>query len=297
MLTLELSDVSKRYKRDSWVVNHVSTTLRSGIFTLIGPNGAGKTTLLRLLAGILQPSFGSVMLNGQGIHQDYNQYKQRLGYVPQEFGFYPTMTGREFLYYMARLKGISPSLYPARVEEVAQCVGIASLLARKIGGWSAGLKQRLGIAQALLNDPDILLLDEPMVGLDLEEKIFFWNYFSCLARERIILLSSNIVTDFITYADRVLLLVAGEVRFEGSIQALIDRVEGKVWVADIPVAMGQEFTESWSVSSLLYSEDNRCQIRIVSDTCPDILGAQLVEPKIEDAYTYVVRQNDLVKKE
>ncbi|WP_378952883.1 ATP-binding cassette domain-containing protein [Pelosinus sp. sgz500959] len=288
MLMLEFADVSKKYKVNSWILRHISATMKVGLFTIIGPNGAGKTTLLRLLAGILEPSSGKVLLNGQDISQDYSQYKQRLGYLPQEFGFYPEMTGREFLHYMARLKGIPSSLYPCRVKEVAHCVGVTNFLDRKVGGWSVGLKQRLGIAQAVLNDPDILILDEPMVGLDPEEKLFFWNYFFRLSRNRIVIFSSNILGDFITFSDGVLLLVKGEIRFYGCIQELIDLIVGKVWIVHVPVEMVPLLAKTWAISGI-HSTDTLCQIRIVSDTLPDILGVEPGEPRVEDAYTYLVR--------
>lgn len=295
MLTLELADVSKNYKVNSCVVSHVSATMKAGLFTLIGPNGAGKTTLLRLMAGVLRPSSGRVLLNGQDISKDYSQYKKRLGYLPQEFDFYPDMTGREFLHYISRLKGIPSSLYPCRVEEVAQYVGVTPFLERKIAGWSAGLKRRLGIAQALLNDPDILILDEPMVGFDSEEKLFMGNYFSRLSRERIVILSSNILADFITFTDGVLLLVKGEVGFDGSIQELIDLVDGKVWVAHVPIETGRVLAGIWAVSGM-HSLDTICEIRIVSDTMPDIVGVQPIAPRVEDAYTYIVNRNDSSKR-
>ncbi|MDF2634734.1 MAG: transporter related protein [Pelosinus sp.] len=296
MLTLELAGISKFYKAASWGLRNVSTTLTPGLFTLIGPNGSGKTTLLRLLAGILQLSAGKVLFNGQDISKDHSKYKEKLGYLPQEFGFYPEMTGRDFLYYIARLKDIPTKLYPTRVEEVAQCVGVTSFLDRRIGGWSVGLRQRLGIAQALLNDPDILILDEPMVGLDLEEKLFFWNYLSQLSKERIILLSSNILSDFITYSDGVLLLVKGELGFGGGIQELIDLMQDKVWVVEVPAEMRRELVCKWTVSGIDIL-NRSCRIRIVSDSIPDILGIQLTEPRLEDAYTYIVNQKDLSKKE
>jgi len=289
MLTLELAGVSKKFKAKTWVLHNVSVTITPGLFALIGPNGAGKTTLLRLLVGVLQPSFGRIMLNSKDIDQDLSDYKQRLGYLPQDYGYYPDMTGRGFLQYMAKLKGIPSNLYSSRVEEVAECVGVTSFLDRKIGGWSVGLKRCLGIGQALLADPDILILDEPMVGLDPEEKLFFWHYFSQLARERIIIISSNTLSEFITYADGVLVLVNGELRFQGNIQNFIDLVEGKVWIADIPAEMGQFVNDKWAVSAI-HLVDNVCKIRIVSDAMPDIPGVRPTAPGIEDAYTYIVRQ-------
>ncbi len=296
MLTLELADVSKKYKADLWALSNVSVTIRPGFFALIGPNGAGKTTLLRLITGISRPSSGTILFNGQDISQDYNQYKQNIGYLPQEFGFYPDMTGREFLHYIARLKGIPASLYPARIEEVSQCIGVSAFLDRKIGGWSAGLRRRLGIVQALLADPDVLILDEPLIGLDLEEKLFFGDYFSRLSRDRIILFSSNILADFITFTDGVLLLVNGEICFNGRIEELTDVVAGKVWATDVPVELGEVIASKWAVSEM-YTVENISQIRIVSDTMPDIAGVRSTQPRVKDAYTYIVRRKALHQKE
>ncbi|AIF50823.1 ATP-binding cassette domain-containing protein [Pelosinus sp. UFO1] len=290
MLTLELADISKKYKMDSWVLHNVSTTITSGIYSLIGPNGAGKTTLLRLMVGMLRPSSGRILFKGQDINQDYRQYKQNIGYLPQEFGFYPDMTGRDFLHYMARLKGIPSSLYPGRVEEVSQFIGVTSFLDRKIGSWSFGMRRRLGIVQALLADPDVLILDEPMIGLDLEEKLFIWNYFSHLSKDRIIIFSSNILTDFTTFTDGML-LVNGKVRFNGRIQELIDLMNGKVWVVDVPVESGQQIANIWAVSEL-HADEETCQVRIVSDVMPGILGVRSAQPRVKDAYIYIVRQKE-----
>lgn len=296
MLTLELADVSKKYEVNSWVLRSVSITVRPGLYALIGPNGAGKTTLLRLLGGVSAPSSGRILLNGQDISGDYSNYKQNLGYLPQEFGFYPDMTSREFLHYMARLKGIPPSLCPARVEEIAECAGVRLALDTKIGGWSAGQRRRLGIAQALLNDPDILILDEPMVGLDLEEKLFFWNYFYQLSKDRIIMLSSNTLVDFTTFADGVMLLIDGEICFNGHMQELVDLMDGKVWVVSVPAELVPALTGQWMISAIQHA-GTISQVKIVSDTIPDIPGVQLTEASVEDAYTYMVRQNALSPKE
>jgi len=291
MLTLEMENIVKKYKADSSVLSHVSATMRPGFFVLLGPNGAGKTTLLRIMAGILRPSSGTILFNGQEISQNYKQYKQNIGYLPQEFGFYPDMTGRNFLHYIARLKGIPASLYPARVEEIAQCIGVSTFLDRKIGGWSVGLRRRLGIVQALLADPDVLLLDEPLIGLDPEEKLLLENYFSQLATERIIICSSNILADFITFTDGVLLLVNGKLCFNGRIEELTDVMDGKVWLAEVPAKLGQVIASKWLVSEM-YTVENISQIRIVSDSMPDIAGVRPTQPGVKDAYTYIVRRND-----
>jgi ABC-2 type transport system ATP-binding protein len=288
MLKLEIQDITKTYKKNIPVLNKVSGSITAGLLVVIGPNGSGKTTLLRLLAGVSRPSSGRVLFNDADIAQEYRRYQQCLGYLPQEFGFYPEMTGRDFLHYMARLKGLPPSLYLARVGDAAECVGVIPFLDRAISGWSAGLRRRLGVAQALLNDPDVLILDEPMVGLDPEEKLFFWQYFLKLARDRIVIISSNILADFITFADRVFLLVNGETRFNGHPRDLLDLADDKVWAGDVPAKVGLLLRQKWDVSSI-YFIDDICQIRIVSDIPPDIPGMTPAQPNIEDAYTYLVR--------
>lgn len=287
MLTLELVDISKKYNSNSWTLSNVSATFKPGISVLLGPNGAGKTTLLRLIAGILSPGSGRVLFKGQDIKQDYSQYKQSIGYLPQEFGFYPNMTGRELLRYMAKLKGIPSSLYPARVEEVSHVIGITPFLDRKIDEWTVGLRRRLGITQALLTDPDILILDEPMVGLDQEEKLFLSNYFAQLGRERIIIYSSNILTDFISFTNSVLILVDGVLHFNGHVQDLIDHMDGKVWTAEVPAVLGPMITSTWAVSEMTIVGDT-CRVRIASDSMPDIPGVCLTQPAVKDAYVYIV---------
>jgi ABC-2 type transport system ATP-binding protein len=295
MIRLEIDRITKTYADNIPVLHSVSGIVTAGLMAVIGPNGSGKTTLLRLMAGVTHPSSGKVLFNGTDIGKDYGRYKQCLGYLPQEFGFYPEMSGRDFLHYMARLKGLTPDLYPARVEEVAECVGIGACLDRLISGWSAGLRQRLGIAQTLLNDPDVVILDEPMVGLDPEEKMFFWQYFLNLARDRIVIVSSNILTDLIAFADRVILLEKGTARFNGETRDLLGMVDGRVWAADVPAAGGLVVTEKWVVSELHFA-DSIYRIRLVSDVPPDIPGARPVQPKVEDAYIYMVR-GDVSRKE
>lgn len=287
MLTLEIEDISKEYKVNTLVLHNISETITTGLLVVSGPNGSGKTTLLRLLAGILRPTSGRILFNGSDISRDYG-FKQSLGYLPQEFGFYPEMTGRDFLNYMARLKGLPQSLCSARVAEVAECVGVWPVLNRVIGEWSAGQRRRLGIAQAILNDPDVIIMDEPMVGLDPEEKLYFWQYFSNLAKSRIVIISSNILIDYTIFADKALVLINGVNRFWGYTRNLLNIVGGKVWVADVPVKVGELLKEKWIVSAMHFV-DNVCRIRVVSDKKPDIPGVQLAQPCMKDAYVYLVR--------
>ncbi|GBG55692.1 ABC transporter ATP-binding protein [Sporomusaceae bacterium FL31] len=287
MITLKLVNLEKQYLINKMALQNVSASFTAGLHVFIGPNGAGKTTLFRILAGVLNPGLGDVWWCNQKLGSNKGSYKQRLGYLPQHFDFYPDMCGKEILYYMAKLKGIPPELQTARIYEIAELTGLHPVFNKKIMEWSTGLKRRLGIAQAILNDPDILILDEPMLGLDPQEKLFFWDYFSQLARERIVLISSNTLTDFITLGDRLLVLVEGKVEFDGQFQEFLETVTGKVWSVSLSLEAAQSLQPAYAISAF-HGLPGACQIRIVSDHCPDIAGVRPEQPKLADAYHYLV---------
>lgn len=294
LATLEIINASKEYKAEACALSGVSAALTPGLHVVLGPNGAGKTTLLRLLAGIIQPSGGQVLFNMRDINGDFS-YKQNLGYMPQELGFYPDMTGRAFLRYMAGLKGIPAELSPVRVEAVAKIAGLGPYLERFVGGWSAGLKRRLGIAQALLSDPDVLILDEPLVGLSPEEKLFFWDYFVKLASCRIVIVSSNTLTDFVALADRVLVLVKGELKFNGRVDDFIRLADGKVWVAAMPAQAAERLPAGAAISGMQFGDS--CRARIISEGRPNVAGAEPSEPEPADAYAWLVNGGHIGPKE
>lgn len=296
MITLRLINLEKQYLINKMALQNVSASFTAGLHVFIGPNGAGKTTLFRILAGVLNPGSGDVWWCDQKLGSKNGSYKQRLGYLPQHFDFYPDMSGKEILYYMAKLKGIAPRLQQARIHEIAELTGLYPVLDKKITQWSTGLKRRLGIAQAILNDPDILILDEPMLGLDPQEKLFFWDYFSQLARERIVLISSNILTDFITLGDRLLVLMEGKVEFAGQIYEFLETAAGKVWSASVPVEALQSLQQAYIISEF-HQWTAGCQIRIVSDHCPAIVGVRPEQPKLADAYHYLIRYRHFKLKE
>ncbi len=212
-MELIVNGLSKRYK-DKVVVKEMSLSLKPGVYGLLGANGAGKTTLMRMLCGILKPDSGSVKFDGVDVSTE--EYRDILGYLPQDFGYYPEFTGKDFLMYMAALKGINKATAKRKAEELLGLVGLGDKGRKKIKTYSGGMKQRLGIAQALLNNPKLIILDEPTVGLDPRERVRFRNMIADLGKENIVLLSTHIVSDIEHIADVVLMMKDGELIFEGA---------------------------------------------------------------------------------
>jgi len=211
-VTLCIDSISKRYQ-GRIVVNHVSLCLRAGVYGLLGANGAGKTTLMRMICGILQPTEGSVTLAGQPASCE--TYRSMLGYLPQDFGYYPDFTGREFLLYMAALKGLSKPQARQKSEELLELVRLSGQAGKRIKTYSGGMKQRLGIAQALLNDPRLLVLDEPTAGLDPKERVRFRDLIAQVGQNSIVLLSTHIVSDVEHIADSILMMKEGRLIYQG----------------------------------------------------------------------------------
>lgn len=213
-MELVLDRVSKQYQ-NKIAVDRISTTLRPGVTGLLGENGAGKTTLMRMLCGILKPSSGTITFDGLDVSEE--MYRDVLGYLPQDFGYYPNFSGRDFLMYMSALKGIEKSAARRKCEELLQIVNLEQVADKKIKTYSGGMKQRLGIAQAVLNNPKILILDEPTAGLDPKERVHFRNLIAELAEDSIVILSTHIVSDVEQIADRILLMKSGQIIFDGCI--------------------------------------------------------------------------------
>ena len=211
-MELQLNAVSKKYQ-SKVAVDALSLTLRPGVTGLLGANGAGKTTLMRMICGILTPTSGTVALDGIDVASE--DYRAMLGYLPQDFGYYPGFTGREFLLYMAALKGLEKSAADRRADELLATVGLTEQARKKVKTYSGGIKQRLGIAQALLNDPRLIVLDEPTAGLDPKERVRFRNLIAALGKENIVLLSTHIVSDVEHIADRILMMREGQIIYDG----------------------------------------------------------------------------------
>lgn len=283
MLELELDRVQKQYGRHI-AVDEVSCTFQNGVYGLLGANGAGKTTLLRIICGVLSASRGEVLCNGKGIRQLGGEYRRLLGYLPQEFGYYPEFTARRFLHYLASLKALPADYARERTIELLELVELSGERDRRIKTFSGGMLRRLGIAQAMLNNPEILILDEPTAGLDPKERIRFRNIISALSKNRIVILSTHIVSDVEYIADEILLMRKGRLIAQDTSGGLIKLVEGKVWELETDTRKVEEYQKRFPVSNLRNTQEG-VRLRLIAEQCPEE-GAEPVEGTLEDLYLY-----------
>ena len=282
-MELSIDRLTKHYK-NKIAVDCVSAALKPGVYGLLGANGAGKTTLMRMLCAILDSTSGEVFLNGKDIIEMGADYRNVLGYLPQDFGYYPGYTAMEFLMYISALKGIPKNIAKKRAVELLEEVGLDNVANKKVKTFSGGMKQRVGIAQALLNNPEILILDEPTAGLDPKERVRFRNLLSDYAEDRIVILSTHIVSDIEAIADEVLLMKKGKFALQGSVPELIKKAEGKVW----ELTVLQEETRKWQAKSTaanLRHEGGQVVLRIISDDKPSEMAVPC-EAALEDLYLY-----------
>jgi len=285
-MKLTIEGVGKRYKGNFWGLREFSLELGPGVLGLLGPNGAGKSTLMRILATITKPTEGRALWNGTDIALSPNELRSGLGYLPQDFGVYPNLNAVEFLEYMAAVKGLDASAARRRIEELLVLVNLTEARKRPLGGYSGGMKQRIGIAQALLNDPQLLIVDEPTVGLDPEERVRFRNLLSDLGGERIVILSTHIVSDVEATATGIALIDQGRLLAYAAPEELLRRVEGKVWEWVIPSAELPAAREKWKISNAIRRADG-VHARVVSER-PPVADARSVPPSLEDAYLAVL---------
>ncbi len=287
-MNLIIKNVSKQYRGGHRALRNFSLSLKPGVLGLLGPNGAGKTTLMGILATITRASEGRVLWNGSEVAKDPDRLRSVLGYLPQDFGVYPNLNAVEFLEYLAAVKGLDRATARRRIPELLELVNLTDAARRPLGGYSGGMKQRVGIAQALLNDPQLLIVDEPTAGLDPEERVRFRNLLSDLSGERVVVLSTHIVSDIEATATDIALIANGTLVAHDSPEALLQRVEGKVWEYVVSSTNLDAARQQYQISSTNRRSDG-VHVRILGDQPPQ--GAQAVSANLEDAYLFFLSQH------
>lgn len=282
-MKLELDGLTKQFGGFT-AVNHMNLTMTNGVYGLLGVNGAGKTTLMRMLCTLLKPTDGTIRCNGSDIFEMDSEYRKVLGYLPQEFGFYPEFTVQDYLLYIAALKGIRPVVAKKRVHELIAKVGLSKMANQKMKKLSGGMKRRAGIAQAMLNNPQILILDEPTAGLDPNERIRFRNLISKLSEERLVLLSTHIVSDIEYIANEILLMKDGNLVHKGTAEELINSMPETVWECFVEKHKVSGFMERYKISNIK-AESDGAVLRIISREKPSA-GAESIEASLEDVFLY-----------
>ena len=285
-MRLEIEHVGKQYGGKVWGLRDFSLTLGPGVQGLLGPNGAGKSTLMRILATVNKPTEGRVAWNGTEVTRSPNELRAVLGYLPQDFGVYPNLNAIEFLEYMAAIKGLDGGSARRSIDELVQILNLFEARKRPLGGYSGGMKQRVGIAQALLNDPQLLIVDEPTAGLDPEERVRFRNLLSDLSGERIVILSTHIVSDVEVTATQITLIRQGRLLMNATPEALLQAVAGKVWEWSVSSTELTALKQRYLISSTMRLTDG-VRIRSIADE-PPASQAVPASPRLEDAYLYLI---------
>ena len=278
---IRIENVSKKYRSGVFGVKDFSLSIPSGVLGLLGPNGAGKTTLMQMIATITKPTSGRILFDDQDIAKNPEFVRARLGYLPQDFGVYDNLTAAEFLSYFAALKGVHDR---KKVQEMLELVNLHTVANRVIGGFSGGMKQRLGIAQALINDPDLLIVDEPTAGLDPEERVRFRNILSDTGHSKLVILSTHIVSDVESIATEIAILRYGTLAACGTPESLLQAAVGKVWECVVPSTEFEQMRGTLKVSSAVRRPDG-IHIRLVHPESP-VPHAVSAEPNLEDSFLY-----------
>ena len=283
-MELQFEQVTKNYK-DKKVLKGISLTMGTGVYGLLGPNGSGKTTMIRILADVLRPGKGRVLCDGRDIHAMGDEYRAKIGYLPQDVSFYGNFTGKDYLEYSAALKGMDKSIARKRIEELVYAVGLQNDLARKCAAYSGGMQRRLGIAQALLDNPEILILDEPTSGLDPYERIKFRNIISAYAKDRLVLLSTHIVSDVAHIAAQIMMMEYGVIQYTLTNAEYIKKMDGYVWLVKMPAEQLVEYQNRAVISNVI-AKDDHMEVRVIDESKPVREAVQAV-PTLEDAYLYI----------
>ena len=286
MPILKINSISKTYKKGTVkALDNFSVTLTSGVYGLLGPNGAGKSTLMNIITDNLSSDSGEVQYDGVNIKKLGKSYRSVLGYMPQQQGLYDDFTLNRFLWYMAALKGLKKKEAKEKITFLLETVNLTSAAHKKLGSFSGGMKQRALIAQALLNDPEILILDEPTAGLDPKERIRIRNFISEIAENKIVLISTHVVSDIEFIAKEIILLKQGKLLTQNTGIKLTKEIEGKVFMIKAQTKMLSKIRSVYRVSNL-YHDNNDIVVRVVSDTAPDEYNCESVAPTLEDLYLY-----------
>ena len=282
-MKLVIDKVRKVYRGQVWALRDFSLEIGPGVVGLLGPNGAGKTTLMNILSTITRATAGSVLWNGTDVKRRPDALRAVLGYLPQDFGVYPNLNAVEFLEYLAAVKGLDGASARRRIDDLLTLVNLADVRKRPLSTYSGGMKQRVGIAQALLNDPQLLIVDEPTAGLDPEERVRFRNLLAELSGERIVILSTHIVSDVEAVATEVALISEGKLVVHALPEELLRKAEGKVWEWVVPSNEINALKQQYQISSAVRRADG-AHLRVLAESCPN--GAQPLAPTLEDAYLY-----------
>ena len=280
-MELKMTDLTKEFSGVR-AVDSVNETLGRGVYGLLGVNGSGKTTLMRMLTTLLQPTSGSVSWDGEDIFAMEGRFRNILGYLPQDFGFYPNFTVEDYLMYVSSIKGLRPAVAKQRVKELLHQVGLSRAANKKMKNLSGGMRRRAGIAQAMLNDPKLLILDEPTAGLDPNERIRFRNLISELSEDRIVLLSTHIVSDVEYIAGNIFLMKDGRIAVSGTAQELADSMPERVWVCQVSKARIDAYLRALKVSNVKTTPEG-AELRIVSAEQPTDNAVQAA-PTLEDVF-------------
>lgn len=286
-MELELHQLTKNFGHFT-AVNHMNLTMSNGVYGLLGVNGAGKTTLMRMLCTLLRPTSGSISCDGKDIFKMDGEYRRLLGYLPQDFGFYPEFTVQDYLLYIASIKGIRPAAAHKKVRELLPQVGLAKASNKKMKKLSGGMKRRAGIAQAMLNNPKILILDEPTAGLDPNERIRFRNLISELSEDRLVLLSTHIVSDIEYIANQIWLMKDGTLIKKGTAREVIASMPEKVWSCPVEHSQVSDAMTRYKISNMK-SEPQGAVLRIIAEKMP-YPGAVCTEPSLEDVFLSINEQ-------
>lgn len=287
---LQINGVSKKFGEFS-VLEDTQLEFSNGVYGLLAPNGAGKTTLIKMLTTLLHPTNGEILYNGQNIFSLGESYRDAIGYLPQAFGYYKNYNPHQYLQYLAALKGISKQAANEKIPQLLKLVALEDAMKKKMGKFSGGMIQRVGIAQAMLNDPKILILDEPTAGLDPKERVRFRNLLSDLARDRIVILSTHIVSDVESIANEIIMIKDKQVLYKDSIQAICQQLEGKVYETEIDFEQVQQFRKRY-LSLSERQENGMMSIRFITEEAIK-LNWKKVRPTLEDVFLYQYQDEEV----